>query len=299
MPAAAFESLTVDAEGLPLHVRQRGPQGAPAVLMLHGWLDHSHSFDPLCEHLPEAWRTVLLDFRGMGESGHAGPGAAYHFSDHLLDIEATLDGLALPPVHLVGHSLGGIVALAYAAARPERVKSLTLIESLGPSGGPPTGAVQRLRGFLDDARRPPNRKRYPTVEAAAERLRQANPTLSPDAALLFARHGTRRTPEGDFAFTFDPRHRRRFGQGYDEAQWLALEAAVTCPVQLLRGTEGLSPAPELLEGRLAALRTLAGPPRLFEGGHHVHLEQPAAIAAAIAAFIAANAGAPVPEASGS
>ncbi|MFB1480041.1 alpha/beta fold hydrolase [Corallococcus sp. RDP092CA] len=299
MPAAAFESLTVDAEGLPLRVRQRSPQGAPAVLMLHGWLDHSHSFDPLCEHLPEAWRTVLLDFRGMGQSGHAGPGAAYHFSDHLLDVEAALDGLALPPVHLVGHSLGGIVALAYAAARPERVRSLTLIESLGPSGGPSAGAVQRLRGFLDDARRPPHRKRYPTVEAAAERLRQANPTLSPDAALLFARHGTRRTPEGDFTFTFDPRHRRRFGQGYDEAQWLALEAAVTCPVQLLRGTEGLSPAPELLEARLAALRTQVSPPRAFEGGHHVHLEQPAAIAAAIAAFVAGATGDLGPEASGS
>ncbi|MFP2895381.1 alpha/beta fold hydrolase [Corallococcus sp. 4LFB] len=124
------------------------------MLFLHGWLDHSHSFDLLCEHLPGSWRTVLLDFRGMGQSGHAGPGAAYHLSDHLLDVEATLDGLALPPVHLVGHSLGGIVALAYAAARPERVLSLTLIESLGPSGGPAAGALQRLRGFLDDSRRP-------------------------------------------------------------------------------------------------------------------------------------------------
>ncbi|NBD14496.1 MULTISPECIES: alpha/beta fold hydrolase [Corallococcus] len=285
MPAAAFESLTVDAEGLPLHVRQRHPHGTPAVLFLHGWLDHSHSFDPLSEFLPEAWRTVLLDLRGMGESGHAGPGAAYHFSDHLLDVEAALDGLALPRVHLVGHSLGGIVALAYAAARPERIQSLTLIESLGPSGGPPEGAPVRLRSFLEDSRRPPNRKRYPSVEAAAERLRHTNPTLSPDAALLFARHGTRLTPEGDFTFTFDPRHRRRFGQAFDEAQWLALEAAVTCPVQLLRGTRGLSPTPALLEGRLAALRTLVGPARFFDGGHHVHLEQPAAVAAAIAAFV--------------
>ncbi|RKH30955.1 alpha/beta fold hydrolase [Corallococcus sicarius] len=285
MPAAAFESLTLDAEGLPLHVRQRHPHGTPAVLFLHGWLDHSHGFDPLCEHLPEGFRTVLLDFRGMGQSGHAGPGAAYHLSDHLLDVEATLDGLDLPAVHLVGHSLGGIVALAYAAARPERILSLTLIESLGPSGGLPAGALQRLRGFLDDSRRPPNRKRYPSVEAAAERLRQANPTLSPDAALLFARHGTRQEPGGDVTFTFDPRHRRRFGQGFDEAQWLALEAAVTCPVQILRGSRGLSPSPPLLQARLDALRTLVGPPQVLEGGHHVHLEQPQAVAAAIATFV--------------
>ncbi|HZI04635.1 MAG TPA: alpha/beta fold hydrolase, partial [Archangium sp.] len=63
MPSS-FESLTANAHGLALHARQRHPQGAPAVVFLHGWLDHSHSFDPLAEHLPEAWRLVLLDFRG-------------------------------------------------------------------------------------------------------------------------------------------------------------------------------------------------------------------------------------------
>jgi pimeloyl-ACP methyl ester carboxylesterase len=282
---APFESLTIDAEGLPLHVRQRHPTGAPAVLFLHGWLDHSHSFDPLADYLPTFWRVALLDFRGMGHSGHLPPGATYHFSDYVLDVEATLDGLGLEAVHLVGHSLGGIVALAYAAARPGRVKSVSLIESLGPSGGPPAGAVERLRGFLDDTHRPPNRKRYPSVEDAAARLRENNPSLPQDAALLFARHGTRATSDGGVTFTFDPRHRRRFGLGFDEAQWLALEAAVTCPVQLMRGREGLWPDATKLQGRMDALRTLADPPLVLPGGHHVHMEQPEAVARALAAFI--------------
>ncbi len=271
----ALESHTVDCDGLALHVRQRHPAGTPAVLFLHGWLDNSHGFDALVAHLPEAWRLVLLDFRGMGHSGHLPPGASYTFADYLRDVEATLEALGLPAVHLVGHSLGGIVGTAYAAARPGRVKSLTLIESLGPSGGPPTVALERLRGFLDDAARPPNRKRYPSVEAAAERLRENNPTLPPEAALHLARHGTEAV-EGGVVFRFDPRHRRRFGHGFDEAQWLALSSAVTCPVRGVRGSEGYALDAERTRARLEALRAPA--PQVLPGGHHVHMEQPQALA---------------------
>ncbi|MBJ6759574.1 alpha/beta hydrolase [Myxococcaceae bacterium JPH2] len=285
MPAP-FESRTLAAEGLSLHLRQRHAVGSPAVLFLHGWLDHSHSFDPLLEYLPAHWHVGLLDFRGMGRSGHAPLGASYQFGDHLLDVEAALDGLGLESAHLVGHSLGGIVALAYAAARPARVKSVSLIESLGPRGGPAEGAVGRLRGFLEDSRRPPNRKRYPTVEAAAARLRENTPSLPESAALLLARHGTQPHPEGGLTFTFDPRQRRRFGHGFDEAQWLAIEATVTCPVQLIRGSEGLLPDSSWLHSRMAALSTLAQPPLVLPGGHHVHMEQPEATARALAAFIA-------------
>ncbi len=283
MPTA-LESLTLDADGLALHVRQRRGASAPAVLFLHGWLDHSHSFDALVAHLPETWRLVLLDFRGMGRSAHVGAGATYQFSDYALDVEATLDGLGLDAVHLVGHSLGGIVSQAYAAARPERVRSVTLIESLGPSGGPPAGAPGRLRGALDDARRPPNRKRYPSVEAAAARLLENSPTLTREAALYLARHGTEPV-DGGLAFTFDPRHRRRFGMGYDEAQWMAIQARVTCPLQLILATQGLRHEDALMQSREQGLTTLAHPPLHIPGGHHVHMEQPAVVAEALIRFI--------------
>ncbi|WP_163998060.1 alpha/beta fold hydrolase [Pyxidicoccus caerfyrddinensis] len=283
MPAP-FESLTVDAQGLPLHVRQRNASGAPAVLFLHGWLDHSHSFDALTAHLPDDWRLVMMDFRGMGRSGHVGGGGTYHFSDYVLDVESVRAGLGLDAVHLVGHSLGGIVSLAYAAARPDAVKSVFLIESIGPTAGAPGLALQRLRGFLDDSHRPPNRKRYPSVEAAAARLRENNPSLPEPAALHLARHGTEAFEDG-VAFTFDPRHRRRFGMSYDEAQWLAVQAGIRCPVRLLRGTEGLVPDEALLRRRLDGLPTLAGPTLMLPGGHHVHMEQPEDVARAVTDFV--------------
>jgi pimeloyl-ACP methyl ester carboxylesterase len=278
----SFEPLIVLSHGLELHVRQRHPAGTPAVLLLHGWLDHSHTFDWVLEHLPDTWRLVLIDFRGMGRSAHVPTGGNYTFADYLLDVESTLDTLGISEVHLVGHSLGGNVAMAYAAARTARVKSVSLIESLGPSGGPPEGAVDRLRGFLDDAQRPARRKPYPSVEAAAARLRENNSSLTEAASLHLARHGTE-PAEGGYLFRFDPLHRRRFGHGFDEAQWLAILAAVTCPVQLLYGSQGLSLDDTQARARLAAMR--ASRSLALSGGHHVHMEQPEAVARALEHFI--------------
>jgi pimeloyl-ACP methyl ester carboxylesterase len=280
--APSFESFTVLSQAVAVHVRQRNPKGTPAVLFLHGWLDHSHTFDWVLEHLPDAWRIVLLDFRGMGRSEHIPLGAHYTFPDYLLDVEAVLDDLQLTEVHLVGHSLGGIVSTVYAAVRPERVKSISLIESMGPSGGDPSQAPDRLRGFLDDSRRPPHRKRYASMEEAAARLREANSSLTEAASLHLAKHGTEPF-EGGYAFRFDPRHRRRFGQFWDEGQWLALSSAVTCPVQVLHGSQGLLLDDEQARARLAALRV--SKPLTLSGGHHVHMEQPEAVARALDHFI--------------
>ncbi|WP_342375950.1 alpha/beta hydrolase [Myxococcus stipitatus] len=280
-----LESHFVDSQGLRLHVRHRpGAPAAPAVLFLHGWLDHTHSFDGVIEHVPAHWRLVLLDFRGMGRSAHAPPEAHYQSGEHLLDVEAALDGMGLSQVYLVGHSLGGIIGTTYAATRPERILGLSLIESMGPLGGAAEATVDRLRSFLNDTRRPPRRKVYPTVEDAAARLRETNPTLPLSAALYLVRHGTERV-EGGVAFTFDPRHRRRFAQGYDEAQWLAIQAALTCPVQVIRGEQGLWPDARKLDRRLESLRTRVAPPVMIAGGHHVHLEQPAEVARALTDFI--------------
>jgi pimeloyl-ACP methyl ester carboxylesterase len=290
--SAPLVTRSVDAEGLRLHVRERpGVQGAPALLLLHGWLDHGHAFDPLVAALPGAWRLVLLDFRGMGESAHLPLGANYHFPDYLQDVEATLDALGLARVGLVGHSLGATVAAAYAAARPERVSRLAMLEGLGPSVGEPGSAVLRLRAFLEDLQRPPRRKAYPSVEAAAGRLRESNPSLSEEAALLLARHGTAPHPEGGVGFRFDPRHRRHFGLGLNgvagDAQWLSLLGAVRAPTLVVRATQGLVQDDALARARLAALR--APPPVLIAGGHHVHLDAPAEVARALAPFFALSA----------
>jgi pimeloyl-ACP methyl ester carboxylesterase len=265
-------------------VLERNPSGSPAVLFLHGWLDHAHSHDWLRDALDPALRTIAVDFRGHGESAHA-PGGLYHLTDYLVDVDFTLAALGVERVHLVGHSLGGTVALLYAAARPDRVLSVTSIESLGPSGGEPDQrTVQRLRGFLADLHRRPLRRTYASVDEAAARLRANNSSLCEEVALHLARHGTCEV-NGGLTFTFDPAHRRRFGTTLDEGQLLALFGAVQCPVQIIEGTSGLSFDDVQMKLRLRALR--AAGPLTVKGGHHLHLDAPEQVARLIEAFITA------------
>ncbi len=280
-------SREVLAPGVTLHALERNPEGSPALLFIHGWLDHARGFDPLIAQLPSSFRTIALDLRGHGRSGHA-PGGLYHVTDYLADVDFTLEALGVERVHLVGHSLGGTVALLYAAARPERVASLTSIESLGPSGGEPDAAVDRLRRFLRDLHKPSLKRVYAGVDEAAARLRANNSGLGEEAARLFAIHGTEAVPSdgatpAGVRFTFDPAHRRAFGMAFDEAQTLALFRAVTCPVQVIHGTHGYSLDDAQMKARLEALR--AEPPIAVEGSHHVHLDSPADVARHVAAFV--------------
>jgi pimeloyl-ACP methyl ester carboxylesterase len=274
----------VNAPAATLHAVERNPQGSPALLFLHGYLDHCRGFEWLIAALPSAWRTIALDFRGHGRSGHV-PGGLYHLTDYLADVELTLDACGVDRVHLVGHSLGGTVALLYAAGRPDRVASLTAIESLGPPGAGRDRTVERLRQYVRDLHKPPLKRVYPSVETAAARLRHNNPSLSEAAALQLARHGTHPV-EGGVQFTFDPAHRRRFGVALEEPQTLAFLRAVACPVLVIAGSRGFSFDEERMRARLGALR--AREPVRIDGGHHVHLDSPQEVARVLASFVSAQ-----------
>lgn len=277
-----FTSHAIDAGGLLLHARERAGSG-PAVLLLHGWMDHSHGFDWLADALPADWRLLALDFRGHGFSAQLPKGGSHQLTDHVADVEAAVRHFGLEKLHLVGHSMGGNVALAWAAARPGRVESLTVIESLGTSGGEPERAVRRLREFCDELFKPVRRRAWPTVEDAGRRVAEANSSYSPRSAQHMARWGT--FPfEGGVAFAADPLVKRTSGMVYDEAQVLALLRAVEARVHVVRGTAGMTLDDALMNRRLEALRH----PQVttIEGGHHVHLDSPAAVAAVVRRAVA-------------
>jgi len=277
------ESVRFSAWGLSLHAIHRNPLGYPTVLFLHGWLDHCHSFDWVSAELPSSWRQVALDFRGMGQSEHLTDGGLYHFTDYLADVESALVSMDIEKVHLVGHSLGGSVALTYAAACSERVLTVTAIESLGPFGAKPEAVPERLRGFVADLGKPRRRRTYRSVEEAAARVRENNSGLSERAALHLARFGTRVASDGGVEFTFDPAHRWRFGFAYDEEQILAILGAVRAPLQLIRGTTGFTFDDERMKARIARLGSPT--PITVQGGHHVHLDSPKEVAFHVQRFI--------------
>jgi pimeloyl-ACP methyl ester carboxylesterase len=252
---------------------QRGPI---RVLALHGWLDNANSYLPLAPHL-DGLDLVAIDFPGHGLSAHRPPGMRYYFDDFIFDVLAALDALDWGRGCLLGHSLGGAVASITAAAAPERVNSLALIEGLGPLSAPVTSTADHWRKSV--ARSTSRRRRvHADIEAAAH-ARADNSDLGLEAARLLAERGVETTEEGvrwrhDERLTWPSTHR------YSEPQVLELLAAIECPVLSIHAVPRGSIVPEhVARRRVGALRRHTG--LGVPGGHHLHMHHPSVIAPAI------------------
>ncbi|WP_208948473.1 alpha/beta fold hydrolase [Segnochrobactrum spirostomi] len=106
----------------------------PTLVFLHGYTDSWRSFAPLLPALAGAGRLLLLDQRGHGLSERA---ERYAIADFTGDAIAFIEAVVGGPVHLVGHSLGSIVAHRVAAIRPDLVESLILIGPARTAAGHP------------------------------------------------------------------------------------------------------------------------------------------------------------------
>ena len=283
-----FRERSIQVRGLPLRVRERGPGGAPAVVLLHGWLDQRGSFDLLAPLLGDDVHTIALDHRGHGDSGWVGTGGFYHFVEYVADLDGALDalGLALPladPVRLVGHSLGAAVALVYAAARPSRVAHAALLDG-APLMTRATEIPLRIQQYLDDLNMPRTRKLVQGLGEAALRMLRAQPGLPAQVAQHLAAGGVGPDPKqsGALAWKWDPLVRAHSPLPFSESVLDALLPEVKAPVLLLRAEHGILPDALELRERLGKLARLAVE-EVAGTGHHLHLENPEAVAALIRA----------------
>lgn len=273
------------ASGLELAARVHHPAAPRRVLAVHGWLDNAASFDALAAHLPDC-HIVALDLAGHGRSGHRPPGAWYHYVDYLDEIAEVLDQLGWARSVWLGHSLGGALLALLAAVRPQRVERLVLVESAGPLSGDAAQAVERLRQGLDDRaafRRGKRLRLFPDLDTAVSARRQAG-GLSEAAARVLVERGV--VPaEGGWRWSTDPRLRLASPFRVDGSHVDALLHAIACPVLLLLADP---PLPFMDQAqREARLSALAGAKQLrFPGHHHLHMETPAPLAAAIRDFLA-------------
>lgn len=259
------------------------PPSAAPMLCLHGWLDNAASFLPLAAELHDhtLW---AAEWAGHGHSDHRCGGS---FLQHLEELDAYIHAMPPEPVTLLGHSMGGALACLYAAAFPERVRRLALIESLGPMAQPADRFPAELRRALEARRGHADRRRaYPDFEALVQARLQASP-MRPESARLLLERGTERVSEG-YRFRSDPGETLPSLVRATEDQVLAALHAIRCPVLLILA----DPATRYLDGpaaqrRIEALRPVAV--HRMVGQHHLHMDTPQEVAAHLRAFWRATA----------
>ncbi len=245
----------------------------PPVLILHGWLDQGASWRRVAADLAAAGHPVIApDHRGHGRSAHTPAGSYYHFPDYIADVDALLRALDLPPVILVGHSMGGTIATTVAALRPERVSRLVLVDGLGPPSTTTQQAVEQYRTHLRHlaSLRPP--AVLPDVAAAAARMRRMNPLLPEEEARFLAGRVTR-SVEGGVSWTWDRLHQTRSPVAFDLARHLAMLRCIEAPTTILIGANGWYPSLPDLDDRIAAIPHVTARIDLSTG-HSPHMEDP-------------------------
>jgi len=278
---------TVPGDGVSLHARDWGGDGAPVVL-LHGLASNARIWDGVAQRLADAGlRVAALDLRGHGESEQ--PAAGYDFATVCRDLEAALKALGVERPVLAGHSWGANVALQYAAERAGAVAGLVLVDGgfIGVADWP--GMTRELAR----ERLAPPRFAVPLEDWLARAGRFAAGAGRGGWVRDFLRAGVDVDDRGvaRARFHFD-NHMQVVDALYDQRP-SALYPLVHCPVLLCPAAEDeLAAAKQDAVQRALRLLPDARATWFEDTMHDIPLQRPADLAAELARFVkeAANRG---------
>jgi pimeloyl-ACP methyl ester carboxylesterase len=255
----------VEVDGCMVHWTARGPLGAEAVVLVHGGAANQYWWDAVIPKLRTDRRIVAMDLTGHGASGVRG---AYDAETWASEIRAVVEVAACGRAAVVGHSMGGRVAIVAAASFREHVEGLILVDV--PIELPPGEPVRYGMS---------NRRRiYDTREAAvgAFRVVPPQPVRRPEVLRYVAEHSVAQAPDGGWLYVGDPLV--VMGRVSNETI-LSHIPELSCPVAVIRGAQSVYDnelCAELVVGSSQASVTV-----LSGAGHHVMLDDPEALGDAI------------------
>jgi pimeloyl-ACP methyl ester carboxylesterase len=267
---------TTTFNGLGFHFLDWGTAGRPSLLLLHGGAQTAHSWDEVAPDLARDHHVLALDQRGHGDSDWA-PDGRYRRENFVADVRAFLDDRRWPAATIMALSLGGLNAIAFAAAHPDRVRALVVVDvtpTINPAGSKAITAQLAHREFA-------------SFEEAVARAQAFNPLRTSANIRERLRHALRETPEGVWMYKFDT----RIGSGGLESDFERLWQQVReirCPTLLIRGAQSA-----ILSREAAArfVRELPGS-QLVEvagAGHSVMGDNPSGFVAAVRPFLTRHA----------
>lgn len=275
------------ARGLTFHVyRWPGSDPDPLVL-LHGWGDTGETYQFLVDCFATDRSCVAIDMRGFGRTQW--PADGYWFPDYLADLDSLLDQLAPDaPIDLVGHSMGGNIAMLYAGVRPQRVRRLVSLEGFGMTRTTPEQAPARYAEWLDEVKHGTEFAIYDNYEQLVRVLARRNPRTPKDRVEFIARSWGQTRGDGMIELRADPKHKRTnpvlYSREQAEACWRAIEA----PLLFVLGDQ--SDLVKRMGDEIAEPRLRASCDRLIyatvcDAGHMLHHERPDEVAVLIEEFL--------------
>lgn len=268
---------TVQRDGGTLHWVEWGRRGLPVMVFLHGFTGHAEWWSFIAPFFAETHHCLALDLSGHGDSDWKTTYSREAWSE---EIDAVLDaaGAELDPL-LVGHSMGGLIALATAARRSETLKGIVVVDSPMRPPEPPPGWTE-IVPWREAA--PVVRRVYEDFEEAVSRFRLVPPQpLSNPALHRHVAESSLRRVQGGWTWKFDP---AMFGRRELTPTGSYLETA-TCPMAVIVAEHSLVVDPSTPEyTRLFEERRV---PRIDIPAchHHLLIDQPIALVAALRGLV--------------
>ncbi|MBU2885065.1 alpha/beta hydrolase [Gilvimarinus agarilyticus] len=264
------DALTLEVDGLHVAAQCWGEPDAAPVLALHGWLDNSASFCRLAPRL-QGVRVVALDMAGHGQTAHRPGSAPYNIWEDVAEVMAVVDQLGWTSFSLLGHSRGAIVSSLVAAAFPERIDRLALIEGIFPEPVASVDAPHQLRNSIIESRKLANKplRLFSDLEAAVKARINGMFPLSDRAARALTERGVQPV-DGGYRWSTDQRLLAPSSFKFTRGQIDGFIRAIESPTRVILAEEGM---PKLYPGYKEAVQGYSHL-ELFElpGGHHLHLE---------------------------
>ncbi len=290
----------VNVRHLRYHVRHWGSPsaGEPPLVLVHGWMDVAASWQFMVDVLRTDRWIIAPDWRGFGLTKASDPAPdSYWFPDYLADLDALLDHYVQDqPVDLVGHSMGGNVAMLYSGVRPLRIRRLVNLEGFGLPETRPAQAPERYAKWMDEVKALHQGgmalKTYDSPEGVARRLMKTNPRLGADQAAWLARHWAAPNARSQWEILGDPAHKIVSAHLYQVEEALAIYRRITAPVlsvtasddSLSQWWKGQFTLAQYKE-RLKAVPVLQNAV-ISDAGHMLHHDQPSQLAQLIEEFLA-------------
>lgn len=263
---------------------QQGEGKTSPVIFVHGYLDNANSFSNVLPFLSEYY-CIAIDLPGHGLSAHRPTDTAYNLIDYVYDIYRLMLANKWEEISLVGHSLGGIICTIFAATFPEHVKQIITIESFGPLTEPEFTTTQQLRQSMISRQLVDKPIKQPESMASivAARLRVSD-IRAEHAQIILSRN----TYEVDSKLYWrtDKSLRTKSSIRLTPNQAMDIIENVQCSYHVVLGSHGFSKVKQLFKNRKNVFKQLNSVQ--VEGGHHVHMEAPEAVAGFIQNCLKSN-----------